>query len=129
MKKKEEKTDMSEFTLIVGKRIRKARKAKDLTLEELAECCGLHPAYIGQLERGVKNVFDYDMAIVPCVRRTHNRSREPFVTACKKLFVCVVDRICKTNIPADCRSIICTLPPQSHELIYALLKQIINLER
>ena len=55
MKKKEEKTDMSEFTLIVGKRIRKARKAKDLTLEELAECCGLHPAYIGQLERGVKN--------------------------------------------------------------------------
>lgn len=51
MKKKEEKTDMSEFTLIVGKRIRKARKAKDLTLEELAECCGLHPAYIGQLER------------------------------------------------------------------------------
>ena len=29
MKKKEEKTDMSEFTLIVGKRIRKARKAKD----------------------------------------------------------------------------------------------------
>ena len=29
MKKKEEKTDMSEFTLIVGKRIRKARKAKN----------------------------------------------------------------------------------------------------
>lgn len=54
MKKKEEKTDMSEFTLIVGKRIRKARKAKNLTLEELAERCGLHPAYIGQLERGVK---------------------------------------------------------------------------
>lgn len=55
MKKKEEKTDMSEFTLIVGKRIRKARKAKNLTLEELAECCGLHPAYIGQLERGERN--------------------------------------------------------------------------
>ena len=32
-----------------------------------------------------------------------NRSREPFVIACKKLFVCVVDRICKTNIPADAR--------------------------
>lgn len=55
MKKKEEKTGMSEFTLIVGKRIRKARKAKNLTLEELAECCGLHPAYIGQLERGERN--------------------------------------------------------------------------
>ena len=41
----------------------------------------------------------------------------------------IVTETAKTNIPADCRSIICTLPPQSHELIYALLKQIINLER
>ena len=66
MKKKEEKTDMSEFTLIVGKRIRKARKAKDLTLEELAECCGLHPAYIGQLERGVKNASLYTLEKIAC---------------------------------------------------------------
>lgn len=102
MKKKEEKTDMSEFTLIVGKRIRKARKAKNLTLEELAERCGLHPAYIGQLE----------LSLTDLVGNSD-----------------IVTETAKTNIPADCRSIICTLPPQSHELIYALLKQIINLER
>ena len=67
MKKKEEKTDMSEFTLIVGKRIRKARKAKNLTLEELAERCGLHPAYIGQLEeRGVKNASLYTLEKIAC---------------------------------------------------------------
>ena len=41
----------------------------------------------------------------------------------------IVTETAKTNIPADCRSIICTLPPQSHELVYELLKQIINLER
>lgn len=92
MKKKEEKTDMSEFTLIVGKRIRKARKAKNLTLEELA--CAL------------------ELSLTDLVGNSD-----------------IVTETAKTNIPADCRSIICTLPPQSHELIYALLKQIINLER
>ena len=46
-------------------------------------------------------VFDYDMAIVPCVRRTHNRSREPFVTDGKKRFIWAINRICKANIPAD----------------------------
>lgn len=121
MKKKEEKTDMSEFTLIVGKRIRKARKAKDLTLEELAERCGLHPAYIGQLERGVKNASLYTLEKIACALEL---SLTDLVGNSD-----IVTETAKTNIPADCRSIICTLPPQSHELIYALLKQIINLER
>lgn len=121
MKKKEEKTDMSEFTLIVGKRIRKARKAKNLTLEELAERCGLHPAYIGQLERGVKNASLYTLEKIACALEL---SLTDLVGNSD-----IVTETAKTNIPADCRSIICTLPPQSHELIYALLKQIINLER
>ena len=110
MKKKEEKTDMSEFTLIVGKRIRKARKAKDLTLEELAECCGLHPAYIGQLERGVKNASLYTLEKIACALEL---SLTELVGNSD-----IVTEMAKTNIP-----------PQSHELIYALLKQIINLER
>lgn len=121
MKKKEEKTDMSEFTLIVGKRIRKARKAKNLTLEELAERCGLHPAYIGQLERGVKNASLYTLEKIACALEL---SLTDLVGNSD-----IVTETAKTNIPADCRSIICRLPPQSHELIYALLKQIINLER
>ena len=114
MKKKEEKTDMSEFTLIVGKRIRKARKAKNLTLEELA-------AYIGQLERGVKNASLYTLEKIACALEL---SLTDLVGNSD-----IVTETAKTNIPADCRSIICTLPPQSHELVYALLKQIINLER
>ena len=121
MKKKEEKTDMSEFTLIVGKRIRKARKAKNLTLEELAERCGLHPAYIGQLERGVKNASLYTLEKIACALEL---SLTDLVGNSD-----IVTETAKTNIPADCRSIICTLPPQSHERVYELLKQIINLER
>ena len=110
---------MSEFTLIVGKRIRKARKAKNLTLEELAERCGLHPAYIGQLARGVKNASLYTLEKIALeLSLTDLVGNSDIVT-----------ETAKTNIPADCRSIICTLPPQSHELVYELLKQIINLER
>ena len=101
MKKKEEKTDMSEFTLIVGKRIRKARKSKDLTLEELAECCGLHPAYIGQLERGVKNASLYTLEKIACALEL---SLTDLVGNSD-----IVTETAKTNIPADCRSIICTV--------------------
>lgn len=47
---------MSEITKILGKRIRNYRMAKKLSQEKLAELAGCHPTYIGQLERGEKNV-------------------------------------------------------------------------
>ena len=39
----------------LGIRIRHYRKEKRITQEQLAEICGMHPTYIGQLERGEKN--------------------------------------------------------------------------
>lgn len=39
----------------LGMRIRHYRKKNHITQEQLAEICGLHPTYIGQLERGEKN--------------------------------------------------------------------------
>lgn len=39
----------------LGNRIRLYRKQKHLSQEHLAELCGFHPTYIGQLERGEKN--------------------------------------------------------------------------
>lgn len=38
----------------LGIKIRYYRKAKKMTQEKLAEACGFHPTYIGQLERGEK---------------------------------------------------------------------------
>ncbi|MBE5905399.1 MAG: helix-turn-helix transcriptional regulator [Lachnospiraceae bacterium] len=38
----------------IGKRIRFYRNQCELTQEELAEKCDVHPTYIGQLERGEK---------------------------------------------------------------------------
>ena len=40
----------------LGALIRKKRHELDLTQEEFAELCGLHRTYIGQLERGEKNL-------------------------------------------------------------------------
>lgn len=40
----------------VGKTIRKLREAKGWTQETLADEAGLHRAYIGQVERGEKNI-------------------------------------------------------------------------
>lgn len=44
-----------DITKELGLRIRYYRKEKQITQEKLAEICGLHPTYIGQLERGEKN--------------------------------------------------------------------------
>lgn len=39
-----------------GKRVRTLRLAKDWTQEELANQSGLHPTYVGGIERGERNV-------------------------------------------------------------------------
>ncbi|MDD5656267.1 MAG: helix-turn-helix transcriptional regulator [Elusimicrobia bacterium] len=38
----------------VGLRVRARRRELGWTLEELGEACGLHPSFVGQIERGVK---------------------------------------------------------------------------
>ena len=46
---------MSEIAKAIGQRIRNYRTARGLSREKLADLCGCHPTYIGQLERGEKN--------------------------------------------------------------------------
>jgi transcriptional regulator with XRE-family HTH domain len=39
-----------------GRRLRKLRKAAGMTQEELAHAAGLHWTYVGQIERGERNL-------------------------------------------------------------------------
>ncbi|MUT64925.1 helix-turn-helix domain-containing protein [Paenibacillus sp. NEAU-GSW1] len=47
---------MSDLVKKVGERVRQLRKEKNLTQEELAERSSLHTNYVGQVERGEKNL-------------------------------------------------------------------------
>ena len=47
---------MTDITEQVGFNIRTIREARRLSQEQLGELAGLHRAYIGQIERGEKNI-------------------------------------------------------------------------
>lgn len=47
---------MSDIAKTVGKRLRAYRASLGFSQEKLAEKAGLHPTYIGQVERGEKNL-------------------------------------------------------------------------
>ncbi len=47
---------MSDINKKVGLNIRKIREEKDLSQEKLAALANLHRTYIGQIERGEKNI-------------------------------------------------------------------------
>lgn len=47
---------MSKIAQIIGKRIRNIRNHHEWNQETLAELAGFHPTYIGQVERGEKNL-------------------------------------------------------------------------
>lgn len=47
---------MDSFVQLVGHNIRNIRNSKKLTLDELAEKCGLQTSYLAGIERGERNI-------------------------------------------------------------------------
>lgn len=47
---------LSEAHLAFGREIRRCRLAREWTQEDLSRTSGLHPSYVGQTERGLRNI-------------------------------------------------------------------------
>ena len=50
------KPALSETTRVFGKRVLARRNELELSQERAAEACGLHWSYLGQVERGQRNI-------------------------------------------------------------------------
>ena len=110
---------MSDIQILVGRRIRKIRKSKQLTMEQLAELSGLHHTYIGQLERGEKN------ATLTTLEKIAGSIEIPLSALLEQTVPISGDL---QNIPSECRSKISSQPHETQSSLYSLLQQIVHLD-
>ncbi len=103
---------MSEIAKTIGQRIRNYRTKLGLSQEKLAELCGCHPTYIGQLERGEKNATLESIEKVAAALQV----------SLAKLFenVGASDADGK-NIPLACYEFLCTKTEEEQEQLYRIL--------
>ena len=105
---------MNTITAIVGQRIRSCRLKNGLTQEELAERAELHPTYIGQAERGEKN-----LALV---------SLERILSALYLIFSEFFEHMelgkNQPNFAAQCYDIVNKMSQADQEHIYRILREL-----
>ena len=105
---------MSDLSVEIGKRIRNYRIGQKMSQEELAEKCGLHPTYIGQLERGEKNAT---LESIEKVSLALNISLS-------KLFENLGGTIDSNGIPSKCYEFISSKEQNEQEKLYKILLEI-----
>lgn len=104
----------------LGLKIRFYRKEKKLTQERLAEICGFHPTYIGQLERGEKNAS---------VETLYRVSQGLNISMCSLLAEneYLLDNKEKSNIPLNIYHQLLSIPSNKQEQVYEIMQKIIDL--
>ena len=110
---------MSELSEKIGKQLRSARRAAGLSQEALAEKCGLHPTYIGQIERGEKN------ATVESI----SRIARGLNISLASLFELIDDENGSdiTCFASEAYDLFQSIPPETQEKLIALLKALFSL--
>lgn len=111
-------TYMSNLSVEIGQRIRSYRLQNGLNQEELAEKCGLHPTYIGQVERGEKN------ATLESISKIANGLSLPL----SKLFENIGSGECNKNFPAEAYDLMLSLPTDEQENMLKIMQMIIQMK-
>ena len=105
---------MSDIAKTVGKRLRSYRQAQSLSQERLAEMAGLHPTYIGQVERGEKNLT------IESLEKIAGALQVPIAS----VFELVEERHDELNYPLMAYNFFSGRKPDSSRKLYEILTQI-----
>ena len=109
---------MSKLSVEIGQRIRNYRIQNGLNQEELAEKCGLHPTYIGQVERGEKN------ATIESI----NKIVSGLDLSLSKLFENISSGEDNENYPAKAYDLVLSLPIDEQEKLLKIMQMIIHMK-
>ena len=107
---------MSEIAKIVGQRLRQRRQELGYSQELTSEKAGLHPTYIGQVERGEKN------ATIESIEKICIALDFPL----EDLFDKIIATDSTSNTARKCYDLIISQPMKDQENLYLLLEDIIN---
>ena len=107
---------MSEIATIVGQRLRQRRQELGYSQELASEKAGLHPTYIGQVERGEKN------ATIESIEKICVALDLPMEDLFNKIIA--TNPKCKTA--QKCYDLIISQPVHDQEILYILLQDIIR---
>ena len=110
---------MSNITKMIGDRLRTYRNRVGLNQEELAEKAGVHPTYIGQLERGEKN------ATLESVEKVARALNLPF----EVLFEAIIEGDVDNNVAKECYNLITIQPEKEQQAIFDLIKKAIDYKK
>lgn len=109
---------MSKLSIEIGQRIRSYRLQNGFNQEELAEKCGLHPTYIGQVERGEKN------ATLESISKIANG----LDLSLSKLFENIVSGEDNENYPAEAYDLVLYLLVEEQEKLLKIMQMIIQMK-
>lgn len=107
---------MSEIATIIGQRLRQRRLDLGYSQELTSEKAGLHPTYIGQVERGEKN------ATIESIEKICVALDYPM----EELFNKIVSSDSKYKTAQKCYDLIVSQPLDDQEMMYLLITDIVR---
>lgn len=107
---------MSEIAKTVGKRLKDRRVKLGYSREKASELASVHPTYIGQLERGEKNVT------IETLERVCIALKYPM----DALFKDIISADIEVSVIHKCSTLIESQPVEEQEHLYQLIKQLIQ---